>query len=163
MVSVKALLVPPLLQPRLPELPLGVLTVTVAVPGPEIKSLVIVTCNCSPLWTRVLSVVPLMITTEDETNCLPFTVRRKPCCTWANVIVLADREPMTGAGRALPHNGLSALQPGRNNEADKITHRSRGEPAVRFTFPPECVSADPPSSAMRSTQFIFSTGVPSDF
>ena len=39
-------LVPPLVQPRSPELPLGVLTATFAVPGPEINSVVIVTCSC---------------------------------------------------------------------------------------------------------------------
>ena len=45
-VKTRALLVPPLLQPTLPEFPLGVLTVTLAVPGAEIKAVVIVTCNC---------------------------------------------------------------------------------------------------------------------
>ena len=39
-------LVPPLEQPRSPEVPLGVFTVTLAVPGAEIKAVVIVTCNC---------------------------------------------------------------------------------------------------------------------
>src|SRR6202162_1738901 len=100
--------------------------VTLAVPGPENKSIGIVTCNCWLLWTVVVSVVPLMITTEDETNFLPLTVRRKPCCTWANVIVLADSEPMTGAGRELPHNGLSELQPGRKTKASTIAHRGHG-------------------------------------
>ena len=101
MVKMRALLVPPLLQPISPEFPLGVLTVTLAVPGAEIKAVVIVTCNCWLLMTVVLSVVPLMTTTEDETNWLPFTVRRKPCCTSANVIVVAERDPIIGAGRAL--------------------------------------------------------------
>ena len=103
------------------EFPLGVLTVTLAVPGAEIRAVVIVTCNCWLLMTVVLSVVPLMTTTEDETNWLPFTVRRKPCCTSAKVIVVAERDPITGAGRALPHKGLSALQPGKNSEASE-TH-----------------------------------------
>ena len=123
MVSVSALLVPPLLHPRLPELPLGVLTVTDAVPGLEIRLVGIVTCNSWLLTTVVLSVVPLMITTEDETNCLPFTVRTKPCCAWASVMLGADNEAMTGDGRELPHNGLSALHPGRNNNASAIAHR----------------------------------------
>lgn len=61
-------LVPPLLQPKSPELPLGVLTVTLAVPGAEITAVVIVTCNCVLLMTKVLSCVPLMSTIEDETN-----------------------------------------------------------------------------------------------
>jgi hypothetical protein len=62
-----------------------------------------------------------MITIEDETKFSPYTVRRKPCCAWASVIVMADSEPMTGAGRELPHNGLSELQPGRNSKASTIT------------------------------------------
>jgi hypothetical protein len=60
--------VPPLVQPKSPEFPLGVLTVTLAVPGAEITAVVIVTCNCVLLVTKVLSVVPLMTPTEDETN-----------------------------------------------------------------------------------------------
>lgn len=78
-VSVNALLVPPLVQPRSPEFPLGVLTVTLAVPGPEIESVVTVTCNCWALWTVVLSVLPLMITTDDATKLLPLTTRTAPC------------------------------------------------------------------------------------
>ena len=145
MVNVRALLVPPLEQPTLPELPLGVLTVTLAVPGAEIVSVVIVTCNCSLLTTVVLSVLPSITTTEDETNWLPLTVRRKPCCTWANVIVVAERDPITGAGRALPHKGLSALQPGKNSKASSrsalgsctialirfIPHRTPGGPTEK--------------------------------
>jgi hypothetical protein len=46
MVRTRAWLVPPLVQPRSPEFPLGVFTVTLAVPGPEIRVVVIVTCNC---------------------------------------------------------------------------------------------------------------------
>jgi len=67
-VSTRALLVPPLVQPRSPEFPLGVFTVTLAVPGAEITALVIVTCNWVLLVTRVLSVVPLMTPTVEETN-----------------------------------------------------------------------------------------------
>jgi hypothetical protein len=52
----------------LPEFPLGVLTFTLAVPGAEITAVVIVACNCWLLVARVLSAVPLMTTTEDETN-----------------------------------------------------------------------------------------------
>lgn len=132
MVNTRALLVPPLEQPRLPELPLGVLTVTLAVPGAEIVSVVIVTCNCSLLTTVVLSVLPSMTTTEDETNWLPFTVRRKPCCTSANVIVVAERDPITGTGRALPHKGLSALQPGKNSKAIKSALGGRKNAPIRF-------------------------------
>jgi len=109
-VSTRALLVPPLVQPKSPVFPLGVFTVTLTVPAAEITALVTVTCNCVLLVTRVLSVVPLISPTVEETNWLPLTVRTKPCCTCASVIVLAEREAIVGAGRALPHAGLSALQ-----------------------------------------------------
>ena len=75
MVKVSAWLVPPLEQPRLPEFPAGVWTVTLAVPGAEIKEFVIVTCSVVLLVTTVLSVVPLTTPTEDATNLLPVTVR----------------------------------------------------------------------------------------
>lgn len=41
--------------------------VTVAVPGPEITVSVRVTCNSVLLTTSVVSVVPLMRTTEEAT------------------------------------------------------------------------------------------------
>jgi hypothetical protein len=68
MVKTRASLVPPLIQPKSPEFPLGVLTVTLAVPAAEITAVVIVTCNCVLLVTKVLSFIPLMTTIEDETN-----------------------------------------------------------------------------------------------
>jgi len=67
MVRVRAWLVPPLVQPRSEEFPPGVLMVTVAVPGPEITVSVRVTCNSVLLTTSVVSVVPLMRTTEEAT------------------------------------------------------------------------------------------------
>ena len=48
--------------------PLGVLTVTFAVPAEEITAVVIVNCNWVLLVTKVLSATPLMTPTEDETN-----------------------------------------------------------------------------------------------
>src|ERR1700738_5097248 len=81
MVKVRAWLVPPLEQPRFPEFPLGVLMVTVAGPGAAIWDSVRVTCNSFLLTTWVVTVVPLICTTEDETMSPPFTVRRKPCWT----------------------------------------------------------------------------------
>jgi hypothetical protein len=68
MVKTRAPLVPPLVQPKSPEFPLGVFTVTLAVPGAEITAAVIVTCNTVLLVTTVFSCAPLTITTEDETN-----------------------------------------------------------------------------------------------
>ena len=66
-VSVRASLVPPLVQPRLPEFPLGVWMVTLAVPGPVMSAVVSVTRNWELLRTWVLSVVPSITTTEDDT------------------------------------------------------------------------------------------------
>ena len=73
-VRTRAPLVPPLEQARLPVVPPGVLTVTLAVPGPDIWAVVIVACNSSLLTNVVASAFPLMTTTEAETNWLPFTV-----------------------------------------------------------------------------------------
>src|SRR5215472_2173164 len=82
--------------------------------------------------TFVVSVVPLMTTTEDETNWLPFTVRRKSCCTSAKVIVVAESDTITGAGLALPHRGFSALQPGKNGKTSRSALSCRKETPIRF-------------------------------
>ena len=65
MVNVKAWLVPPLVQPRLPEFPRGVLMVTLAVSGLGMSAVVSVACNWELLMTWVLSVMPLITRTED--------------------------------------------------------------------------------------------------
>jgi len=78
MVKVRGLLVPPLVQPKSPEFPLGVLMVTLAVPGPVISFVVSVACNWDLLRTWVLRVVPLITTTEDDTMLLPFTLSKNP-------------------------------------------------------------------------------------
>jgi hypothetical protein len=128
------LLVPPLTQPKSPEFPLGVSTATSAVPAEEITAVVIVACNCVLLVTTVLSFVPLITTTEDETNLAPYTSRTKPGCTSVSVIVLAERDPMTGAGRALPHKGLSELHPWNISEASTSTLRGRKKALIRFIW-----------------------------
>ncbi len=125
MVKVWARLVPPLVQPRSPEVPLGVFTVTLAVPGPVINVVGRVACNCCALVTVVASVVPLTTTTEDATNRLPFSVSTNPCCVWAKVAVVGWIEVRIGAGRALPHRGLSALQLGRTSKASTSALRGR--------------------------------------
>jgi hypothetical protein len=109
-----------------------VYTLTLAVPGSEMMALVIVICNCVLLVTTVLSFVPLITPTEDATNLRPFTVRTKPCCTSANVIVLTERDAMAGAGRALPQKGSSALQPWRTIEASRRAARDRNRAFIRF-------------------------------
>src|ERR1035438_4647282 len=82
--------------------------------------------------TVVLRFVPLMTTTEDETNWLPFMVRRKPCCPSANVMLVAERDPIIGAGRALPQKGLNALQPGKNSKASRSALGGRKKALIRF-------------------------------
>jgi hypothetical protein len=42
------------------------------------------------------------------------------------VIEVADSEPMDGDGRALPHNGFSALQPGRSRKASAMNDSVHG-------------------------------------
>ena len=127
MVRVRALVVPPLVQPRLPEFPLGVLMVTLAVPGLVMNAVVSVTCNWELLRTCVLRVVPLITTTEDDTILLPFTVSKNPCCTCANVMVVGEREEMDGAGRELPQRGFRALQPCRTSTASSNVLSGRRE------------------------------------
>src|SRR5580658_153641 len=130
----RAALVPPLVQPKSPEFPLGVLTVTLTVPGAEITSVVIVTCNCVLLMTKVVSFVPLTITIEDDTNLAPYTSRTTPDSTSANVIVLAERDPMIGAGRALPHKGLMALQAWKTSKASRSALRGRKKALILFLW-----------------------------
>ena len=69
------------MHPRSPEIPLGVFTVTLAVPGTVIKLMGIVACTCCALLMVVLKVVPLMTTTDAETKWLPFKVSKNPVCT----------------------------------------------------------------------------------
>src|SRR5215470_13637453 len=124
MVRVNVLLVPPLVHPRSPELPLGVLTSTLAVPGPSIRVVVSVTCSCVLLTTVVATVFPLMTTTDAETKWEPLTDRTKPS-TAENAIVSGERDEISGDGRALPHNGLTALQPVRTSKRQNIALRQR--------------------------------------
>jgi hypothetical protein len=59
-------------------------------------------------------------------------VRRKPGCTSANVIVLADSELTIGAGRALAHKGLIALQPCKKSTPSKSAPRGRKNALIAF-------------------------------
>src|SRR5215472_14216658 len=124
MVKVNVLLVPPLVHPRSPELPLGVLTAMLAVPGPAIRVVVSVTCSCVLLTTVVATVFPLMTTTDAETKWEPLTDRIKSS-TLENAIVSGERDEICGDGRALPHNGLSELQPGRTSKTHNSVLRHR--------------------------------------
>jgi hypothetical protein len=55
-----------------------------------------------------------MTSSDAGTKLLPLILSNTPCCTCVNVTVLGEREPISGAGRALPQNGFNALlQPAR--------------------------------------------------
>jgi hypothetical protein len=56
---------------------------------------------------------------------------RNPCWVWANVSVAGDRDPRTGAGRALPHRGLIAPQPSKASKASRSAPRSCQEARIR--------------------------------
>jgi hypothetical protein len=120
-----ALLWPPLVQSRFPELPLGVSTLTFTGPEADMTSVVSFTFSWSSLTTVALSGVELITTSDDETKSLPLTVSIKPCCTCAKLTVLGDSEPITGMGRALPHKGFRVLlQPATKKRAGR-TARER--------------------------------------
>src|SRR5215470_19120613 len=80
-VNTSTLLLPPLVQPRSPEFPLGVSTLTFTGPGPEITSVLRRIFSCWLLATVAPSALPLMTTSDDETKWLPFTMSKKPSCT----------------------------------------------------------------------------------
>ena len=67
-VSKSTLLFPPLLQPKFAEFPLGVSTLTFTDSGLEMMPVVSITFSCVALTTVVLSAVPLISTSEAETN-----------------------------------------------------------------------------------------------
>jgi len=129
-VSTSALLVPPLVQPRFSEFPLGVRTVTFTAPGPEISPVVSFTVNFLSVRTFALRTFPLMTASDAATKLPPFTVTRTPCCTCAKVIVLGASDPISGAGLALPQNGFRVLlpQPARNKRASRT---AKDKPKVR--------------------------------
>lgn len=76
-VRICALLVPPLEQPRLPELPAGVCTSTLKVPGAGIIEEVMVPVSWELLTTVVARAVPLKTITEEETKWPPVAVITK--------------------------------------------------------------------------------------
>lgn len=67
-VSISTLLFPPLEQPKSDEFPLGVCTSTFTAPGPEMIPVVSTTFSFASLSTLVASGVPLIRTTEADTN-----------------------------------------------------------------------------------------------
>jgi len=106
--------------------------VTLAVPGAGIRAVSMVTCACVLLRIWVLSVVPLMTTTEEARMSLPVRVRTNPDCTSAKVMLVAESELRTGAGRALRQRGLSALQPCKISTARSSAQNGRMEVLIDF-------------------------------
>jgi len=76
-VRTRALLVPPLEQPRLPVLPADVCTVTLKLPGAGIMDEPMVAVSCELLFTAVARVAPSRTITEAETNWPPVAVSTK--------------------------------------------------------------------------------------
>lgn len=111
-------LVPPLAQPRSPLLPEGVFTTTLKVPGPGIMEEVMVTVSSELLTTSVARVVPLKITTEEETKRLPVAVSTKLDGKCAKTSDAGEIESRTGTGRALPQRGFTELHPSSSDPSD---------------------------------------------
>ena len=129
-VKVSVPLLPPLEQPRLPELPAGVCTMTLKVPGAGIMEEVMVTVSWELLFTEVVRVAPLKTTTEEATNWLPVAVRTKLGGNCEKSMVVGEIELRTGTGRALPQRGFRALQPERSKStASSELRRSAGKEA----------------------------------
>jgi hypothetical protein len=119
--------------PKFALFPPGVTTATFTEPGPEITPVVSVTFNWVLLTTVVLRGVLFTITSEDETNSLPFTFNSAPRCTCEKLTVLGASEPSMGAGRALPHRGFKVLlqperinNPSRDREGSVLMRKSMG-------------------------------------
>jgi hypothetical protein len=75
------------------------------------------------LTTTVARVAPLKIMTEDATKWLPVAVMTKLDGSCAKTIVAGEIEARTGAGRALPQRGFSALHPDKSKSTSIIELR----------------------------------------
>lgn len=123
-VNINAVLSPPLEHPTSAEPPLGVRTLTLIVPGPVITPVVKVTFICSLLVTEALRTLPSTTACDDATKWLPLIVIVTPCWTCAKLTVLGANDPISGTGRALPHNGFSVLlQPASKTAPSTTRHR----------------------------------------
>jgi len=141
-VNINDVLSPPLEHPTSAEPPLGVCTLTLIAPGPEITPVVNVTFICSLLLTVALKTLPSTTACEDATNWPPFMISVIPCCTCAKLTVLGDSDPISGTGLALPHNGFSVLlHPG-----SKATTAIRHKPLNRENIDSLPVESGPNSS-----------------
>jgi len=106
--------VPPLEQPRSPELPAGVCTSTLKLPALGIMEDVIFAVSSVLLTTVVATVAPLKTITEEETKLLPVAVRTKLGGSCEKTSVVGEIELRLGAGRALPQSGFSELHPAKS-------------------------------------------------
>ena len=79
------------------------------------------------LITVVARVVPLKITTEEETKWLPLAVMTKLGGNCANTIVAGEIESRIGTGRALPQRGFSVLHPVRSRSSHELRRATRKE------------------------------------
>ena len=107
------MLVPPLTQPRSPVLPAGVRISMLKPPGAVIAEDGMATVSWVLLTTAAVKIVPLKITSEEATKWVPVAVMTREDGSCENSTVVGEIEVRTGAGRALLHNGFSALQPSR--------------------------------------------------
>ena len=139
-VRVWAPLVPPLEQPRLPELPEGVCTWTLKLPAAGIMEDVTLAVSWELLTTVVARGAPLMSITEEATKWPPVAVRG--CGSCAKTIVVGVIELRLGEGRALPQRGFSALQPVRSKSATSHELR-RANLLNRITSPRGTKSTSP--------------------
>ena len=103
---------PPLEQPTSPVVPAGVFTATLKFPRAGIIEEVMVPASWELLVTAVATVAPLKTINEEETNWLPVAVSTKVGGNCEKLVVAGEIESRTGAGRALPQRGFSALHPG---------------------------------------------------
>src|SRR6202043_3436779 len=129
-VNISTLLFPPLVQPKSPVFPLGVSTITFTCPGPLMTSLVSFTVISRGLTMVAPRAVELISTSDDETKLLPLMVSISPCCNCENVTVLGENEPISGAGRELPHKGFSVLLQPRTERAS-ASRQASDRPQLR--------------------------------
>jgi hypothetical protein len=81
--------------------------------------------TCVLPTTVVARVVPLKITTEEDTKWLPVTVMTKLDGNCAKAMVAGEIESRTGTGRALPQSGFRALHPSRSKSATSVELTSK--------------------------------------
>src|SRR5579872_383207 len=100
-------------------------------PGAEITSVVRFTFISVGLTTVAAIGVVFTMICEVETNSLPFTIIVKPCWTCENETELGESDPITGAGRALEHNGFRVLLQPRRNVKPNTSRHTKGRPQLR--------------------------------